>query len=72
MRTKVATAWVCGAAGPVELTLWLEGEFYRWREADGSSTGVTATTRQAAWEGAEYVWKVCHIRGTQECPYCGY
>jgi len=72
-NTTVAVAWVCGDnQRPEVLTLVAESGRYRWRNGDGSDTGVTGTTIQDAWEQADNAWKAWHIRGTHECPYCGY
>jgi len=65
----VATMWICGDQ-PEVLTLWAEEGCYRWREADGSDTGVVGETLTEVWENADYVWRSWHVRGTRECPYC--
>jgi len=68
---QVATAWICGDSGPEALTLWADAAGYRWRDADGTDTGVTADTLAEAWQYADVAWGgPWHLRVVPECEIC--
>jgi len=71
--TQVAQVWICGEEGPEPLGLWSDiAGGYRWRQRNGTDTGVTAPTLPEAWAAVAIAWSgPWHVRQTRECPSCG-